>query len=616
MTPNVAFAKILATPTLNCCHSLILEAKCPPVKVYAVIFLVCEVIFSLAGGLPACGQTTNLLKIQSLSVNGRLISADDLAGKVRLGAFPKSVSFTFGPVTNTSRLFARLRYKLDGHETNWNANSGQMRVSVSFCDGTRRKIREDTFKVGGDSLGWNGTLENSTLIHRQETAVVPPGALRLWVTISSAGPPQSVGLYVVKDLVVTRNVPGGVRDALLRSDDAIDESASNSIRDGTNPKAWIRDGSNPNMAKIVELGQYSKAKALAILDDDPGGHAEWHNNYDNAPQVNPGDRIMIEWNELYTMGVGNDFSSRNYENLPPGKFRFLVSEVTELGIPTGVEASLVVLVSPPVWQQPVFWAFSLLLVIALAASGSRYYTWRVMRHELARIERQRELEQERLRIARDIHDDLGARATQISMLSSMSPNDQAFPNNARADLERIFNLSKELIAALYQTIWTVSPEYDNLYALGNYICQMAERLCGSARLRYRLQVDNLPSHVQVSSQTRHNIMMAVKESVHNVVKHAKASEVTIKVTFEGKTLRVAIQDDGCGFEPAAATAGNGLTNMKRRLEDIGGKCVVESRPGQGTTVHLQLVIPLVQPDSRPGGGTNENHGERHEHDFE
>jgi signal transduction histidine kinase len=461
-------------------------------------------------------------------------------------------------------------------------------------------------------LGWNGTLENSTLIHRQETSVVPPEASRLWVTISSAGPPQSVGLYVVKDLVVTKNFSGGeVRDALLRSDDAIDETASNWIRDGTSPKAWIRDGTTPNMAKIVELGQYSKAKALAILDNDPLGHAEWHNNYDDAPQVNPGDRIIIEWNELYTMGVGDDFSSHSYGDLPPGKFKFHVSEVTALGIPTGVEAALDVWVSLPIWQQPVFWAISLLLIIAIAVSSSRYYTWRVMRHELARMERQRELEQERLRIARDIHDDLGARATQISILSSMSPNNPAFPNNARADLERIFNLSKELIAALYQTIWTVTPENDNLYALGNYIRQMAGHLCGSAQLRYRLQVEDLPRDIQVSSQTRHNIMMAVKESIHNAVKHAKASELTIKVTLAGKTLTITIQDDGCGFAPAAA-AGNGLANMKRRLRDIGGTCAVEGQPGQGTTVQLQLIIPLAHQDAWPDSGAHENQAERHE----
>ena len=601
----------------NRCDSTNLDVRYSPVKIYALICLIFEVIFSLASGLPSFGQTTNLLEIQTVSLNGRLMSTEGLMGKVRLGAFPKNVSFTFGPGTNSSRLFARLRYKLDGYETNWNANSGQMRVSISFCDKTRRKIREDSFKVGGDSLGWNGTLENSTLIHRQEISVVPAEASCLWVTISSAGPPQSVGLYVVKDLVVTRNVSSsGVRDALLRSDDAIDESASNWIRDASSPKAWIRDGTDPNMAKIVELDQYSKAKALAILDDDPMGHAEWHNNYDNAPQVNPGDRITIEWNELYTMGVGDDFSSHNYENLPPGQYRFHVSEVTAVGIPTGVEASLDVVVSSPIWQRPIFWATSASLVIVLAVSSSRYYAWRIVRHKLARIERQRELEQERLRIARDIHDDLGARATQISMLSSMSPNDQAFPNNARADLDRIYNLSKELIAALYQTIWTVSPEYDNLYALGNYIRQVADRLCGSARLSYRLQVENLPCHIQVSSQTRHNIMMAVQESVHNVLKHAKASEVVLKVTLEGRTLRITIQDNGCGFEPATATGGDGLTNMKRRLQDIGGTCVVESQRGDGTTVHLQLVIPSVRQDSRPGNGTKKNHVERHENELE
>lgn len=586
-------------------------------KIYAVIFLVFDAFFSFAGVLPSLGGATKLLQIQSVIVNGKSISVDGLMGKVRLGAFPKNVYFTFGPGTNSSQLFTRLCYKLDGYDTNWNANSGQMRVSISFCDERKRKIREDSFKVGGNSLGWNGTLENSTLIHRQETSIVPPEASRLWVLISSAGPPQSVGLYVVKDLVVTRNFSGsGVPNALLRSDDAIDESAPNWIRDVTSPKAWIRDGTDPSMAKIVELGQYSKAKALAILDDDPMGHAEWHNNYDNAPQVNPGDRITTEWNELYTMGVGDDFSSHSYVDLPPGEYRFHVSELTALGVPTGVEASLDIVVSPPIWRQPLFFAISILLVIVFAVGSSRYYTWRIMRHEMARIERQRELELERLRIARDIHDDLGARATQISMLSSMSPNDQAFPNNARADFDRIFNLSRELIAALYQTIWTVSPEYDNLNALGNYICQVAERLCGPARIRYRLQVENLPNHIQVSSQTRHNIMMTVKESVHNVVKHAKASEVAIKVTFETNILRITIQDNGCGFEPAAVVAGNGLTNMKRRLQDIGGTCVVESQPGHGTTVHMQLLISIVKLDSRPRNGTSKNPVERHEHELE
>jgi len=544
----------------------------------------------------ARGQDTNLLEIQSMSIDDRVIS-NGLVGTVRLGAFPKDVRFTYGAGANANRLLNRLRYKLDGYDTNWDGISGQMRLSISFCDEAEKKIRQDDFKVGGDSLGWNGSLENSTLTHRRSTLVVPPHASRLWVTISSAGPPACVGLYVVKDLAVTRLPAGGGKpNVLLQSEDAIDETASNWIRTAA-PPIWIRDGTSPSMARVVELGQYSKAKALAILDDDPTGHAEWHNDYAQSPEVGPGDSIIIEWDELYTMGTGETATTHDYRILPPGKFRLRVSEVTALGDPTGVEASLEIVVLPPVWQRPFFWVLATLCAITVIVSASRYYTWRKMRHELARVERLRELEQERLRIARDIHDDLGARATQISILSSMSPNNPAFPANARSDLNRIFDLSRELIMALYQTIWAVNPENDNLYALGNYIRQMADHLCGPAQLRYRLHVEDLPRQVQVSSQVRHNIMMAVKESIHNVVKHAKASEITIRVTFDGKTLRIVVQDDGCGFELASAVIHNGLANMKHRLQDIGGACVVESRPGHGTIISLQLELQPISEDS-------------------
>ena len=568
------------------------------------------VVLSLrAGALLASEQDTNLLEIQSMTINDRVIS-NGLIGTVRLEAFPKDVRFTYGAGANAGRLLYRLRYKLDGYDTNWNGITGQMRLAIAFSDEAAKKIRQDEFKVGGESLGWNGSLENSALTHRRSTLVVPPKASRLWVNLSSAGPPACVGLYVIKDLVVTRSpAGGGERSVLLRSEDAIDETASNWIRT-VSPPGWIRDGTSPDMAMVVELGQYSKAKALAILDDDPTGHAEWHNNYAESPQVSPGDEIIIEWDELYTMGTGETATTPDYANLPPGKFKFHVWEVTALGDPTGVETSLEIAVLPPLWQRPVFWALVALCALTIAVSASRYYIWRKMRRELVRVERQRALEQERLRIARDIHDDLGARATQISILSSMSPNNPAFPGNARADLNRIFDLSRELIMALYQTIWTVNPENDNLYELGNYVRQMAEQLCGPAQLRYRLRVDNLPRQVQVSSQVRHNIMMAVKEAIHNIIKHAKASEVTIRVTFDGKTLKIIIEDDGCGFELASAAIQNGLPNMKHRLQDIGGTCAVESQPGHGTIISLQWDVPPISADSPHAHAVSNGHADQ------
>jgi signal transduction histidine kinase len=84
--------------------------------------------------------------------------------------------------------------------------------------------------------------------------------------------------------------------------------------------------------------------------------------------------------------------------------------------------------------------------------------------------------------------------------------------------------------------------------------------------------------------------MAVKEAINNIKKHARATEITVNMAFTNLRLTISIQDDGCGFEPAGIVAGNGIKNLKQRLQDIGGTCRIESRPGQGTTVQLQLEI--------------------------
>ena len=113
-------------------------------------------------------------------------------------------------------------------------------------------------------------------------------------------------------------------------------------------------------------------------------------------------------------------------------------------------------------------------------------------------------------------------------------------------------------------------------------------------MRCRLHVVDLPQNVQISSQTRHNISMAAKEAVHNVIKHARASLVTMRVTLSDMLLTVSIQDDGCGFDVAGTPSGNGLVNIRRRLEAIGGSCLIESLPGQGTTVQMRLIVRSLQ----------------------
>src|SRR6266705_2255290 len=316
-----------------------------------------------------------------------------------------------------------------------------------------------------------------------------------------------------------------------------------------------------------------------------------------APRISPGDHLVVEWNEMFSLGMG-DIRVAHYDSLPPGKFRFRVAEITALGVPTGAEASLAVIVPLPFWKQAWFWGMTFIIVSFIIIIFARYLIRHRMRAELLRLENQRALEQERLRIAHDIHDDLGARVTQISLLSAMAHDNPAFPEKARSSFDQISRMSRDLVSALYETVWAVNPENDNLDALGNYLCQMVNQLCEQGQLRCRLHVLDLPSEIKISSQTRQNIIMAAKEAIHNVIKHAHASELILAVSFENGSMIISVEDNGCGFEVMPDLGGNGLTNMNRRLTDLGGTCEIRSQSGSGTKVIMRLKLQNSRKSDR------------------
>jgi len=556
------------------------------------ILVVLQLSLCVATGAPHTPSThsTDIIEIQSIAVNGKSIP---IAGKSKInaGAAPQNISLSFGQGTNATRAPIRVRYKLEGSDSAWHEGGGEMFLMVRFYNEAGDAIGQKSFSVNGESAGWSGDLKTSTFSHRRETVVVPPKAANFWVVMSSAGPPATVGIYVVDHLVVSKLADAGPASLLMQA--AFDRTTQ---FDPTNqaPLGWTRDGIHPSMAKIIDLEPDRTAKALAILDEDPESHAEWHTVREFAPAVRPGDRLDVEWNEVFTMGVGNAHEA-HYEKLAPGTYQFRVAEVSALGAPTGNEASIAIKVPAPLWEVPWFWA-ALVAFLAAALMGiSRYASWREMRRELARIESQRALEQERLRIARDIHDDLGARLTQISLASAMAQDSPGLSSAARSEFDRISQMARDTVSALYETVWAVNPENDNLDALGNYLCQMVHQLCEQAKVPCRLRVPELPWDVQVASQLRHNVILAVKEAINNIIKHASASEVAFQVAFERDELTISIYDNGSGFETANRLAGNGngLANMKQRLEAIGGRCNIESSAGKGTTIlmHVKAMLP-------------------------
>lgn len=271
-------------------------------------------------------------------------------GGVNLGTFPGNITFWFKTGGDFDRNPGMIRCKLDGYDSTWRADGGEMNLTVRFYNEAGDQISQKPYTVSGQSPGWTGSLKTSPLSHRRETLVVPPLATRVWVVVSSAGPPATVGLYLVANLTVTKTAGNSPPVAIVQSPV---EHQWEGPATGT-PPGWTRDGTGPSMAKIVKFGQDPETWAFAILDDSPIGHAEWRTLRESAPAVNPGDRLLVEWNEMYCMGV-TDTRAVHYQNLAPGSYRLHVQGFDMMGAPTGNEVALNVFVPQPFWRKPWFW---------------------------------------------------------------------------------------------------------------------------------------------------------------------------------------------------------------------------------------------------------------------
>jgi signal transduction histidine kinase len=245
------------------------------------------------------------------------------------------------------------------------------------------------------------------------------------------------------------------------------------------------------------------------------------------------------------------------------------------------------------WKTLWFWVAIGVALFGMATVGWRLAESRRMKRQVMNLERQRALEQERFRIAQDIHDDLGARVAQISLLSSTAQEKESLSvAEAREELGLVSRMSRELVAALYETVWAVSPENDHLDSLVSYICQVADQMCAVAGIKCRFEIQDMPLTIFIAGPVRHNVIMAMKEALHNVITHGHASEIQIGIRQEHYFLRIQVSDNGCGFDPGASRRGNGLDNMERRLRSIGGRCAVASQPGAGTKVTFEFPLPI------------------------
>jgi signal transduction histidine kinase len=231
-------------------------------------------------------------------------------------------------------------------------------------------------------------------------------------------------------------------------------------------------------------------------------------------------------------------------------------------------------VLPQFWQT---WWFRLLLGAAVILLVVGAYEIR-----LARI---RALARLRLRIGRDLHDEVGSNLGSIALVAQMMQGD---PTASAADAGEIRRIVSATVESLRDIVWFLEPAYDLMSDLVAKMKDAAETMLRGVPFEFREEGELGP--VKLSLAFRRNALPIFKEVLNNIIKHSKASRVEVTVSGGPRLFRLSVRDNGAGFDPQQVRPGNGMKNLQRRAAEMGGKLQFLSEPGRGTTVIVEAPL--------------------------
>jgi signal transduction histidine kinase len=207
------------------------------------------------------------------------------------------------------------------------------------------------------------------------------------------------------------------------------------------------------------------------------------------------------------------------------------------------------------------------------------------------------LQRERARIARDIHDEMGAGLTQLVLLGEVNQTELPADSPLRGRFDELSERARDLLRAMNEVVWVVNSQRDTLRDFASYVAKYAQTFLQATPLRCRLDVGDEISPLSFDLAIRRSLFLAVKEALHNAVKHSEADELFLRIHCRPQEVSVVIEDNGKGFDPATADPQrNGLSNMTQRIEGIGGTCRITSRSGGGCRV--EFIAPLAHAHRR------------------
>ena len=361
--------------------------------------------------------------------------------------------------------------------------------------------------------------------------------------------------------------------------------------------AWIQSDevrANPKPPPVVIEGILVDGRLLelpatnAALVIPPGRHQiELH--YTGLSLASP-ERVQFryqlapldaDWVEAGTRRTAQ------YGFLPPGHYRFQVLAGNSDGVWNQTGSTLVLTIRRHYYETWWFQTLGVLLVLGAVAGGVRQAATRRLRRKMEELERKQMVERERARIAKDIHDDLGASLTLIAVLGDLARREKTAER-----IEKMSSTARAAVKSLDEIVWAVNPRNDTLANLVDYTGQFATDYLREAGIRCRLDVPEHTPAREVPANVRHNVFLVVKEALQNIVKHAHATEVWLRINTGERSLSLSVEDNGCGFEhPPEDAWADGLRNMRQRLAEVGGECRIASQVNVGTTITVALPLP-------------------------
>jgi ligand-binding sensor domain-containing protein/signal transduction histidine kinase len=276
-----------------------------------------------------------------------------------------------------------------------------------------------------------------------------------------------------------------------------------------------------------------------------------------------------------------DQRSVNLAGLSPGPYRFLARAMDSRGQVSEQPATIAFRIPPPVWGR-LWFRLLFLAVVALLLYGLYRF----------RLNRMLELERIRMRIATDLHDDIGSSLSQIAILSEVARRPGEAGTDALDPLGGIARISRELVDSMSDIVWAVNPKRDNLLDLTRRMRQFAGEMLVPGGIEFTFDGEGAASHVALGADVRREVFLIFKECVNNAARHSDATQVDISFAMSGGWLRLTIHDNGRGFDPLPLSNGHGLASMKNRAAALRGTLEIQSAAGGGTTA--KLAVPLAK----------------------